>query len=84
MPKVVTETPARVDRKYAWDEWTDGELREFVKGEDFECSTRSFSNAARKAAFFRQATIEDVEINMRGNSVFIRFIRRTSPLSEIR
>lgn len=36
--------------KYDVDEWYDGQIREFVQGEDFECRPKSFHSALNKEA----------------------------------
>ncbi len=84
MPKIVQGVPERTDRIYPWNDWADGELREFVKGEDFETDTRAFANAARNAAARRRSTIEKLEVVIRGDSVFLRFVQRRTPLTETR
>lgn len=35
----------RKNRKYPWDEWTDGQWREAEKGLDFDCTALSFATA---------------------------------------
>ncbi len=84
MPRIVDDVPDRTDRKYAWNDWADGELREFVKGEDFDTDPRAFANAARNAAVRRKATVENLEVVIRGDSVFLRFVQRRTPLTEER
>lgn len=50
MPKIITELPAanRGTRssKYPWEEWFDGQAREFEQGEDFSSTIRSFTGLA--------------------------------------
>lgn len=57
MPKIINEMPAatRGSRapKYPWDEWFDGQAREFVQGDgddaDFKATIRSFTGMAYAA-----------------------------------
>lgn len=84
MPKRVDEIPPRNDVKYEWDRYTDGSTYEFVKGEDFLTEPNIFANAARNAATRRRSHIQEAEIVIRGNSVFVRFVSRSVPLVEER
>lgn len=37
-------------RKYPWDEWADGRIRELVKGEHFHCSFLGFRSSCQMHA----------------------------------
>jgi len=36
--------------KYPWNEWLDGKIRRFTRGEDFTCESRRFVSACHEAA----------------------------------
>lgn len=70
MSEIVDEFPgsARGDN-YPWDEWFDGQIRKLTKGEDYDCLTASFSNAAYNA---RKRRGVEVRISVRGDIVYIQ------------
>ena len=43
-------TGRRGNRKYPWEEWTNGEVWEVTAFKDFDCSTGSFAQAAYQQA----------------------------------
>lgn len=59
--------------KYPWRKVANGEVWRFVKGEDFDITTRGLANVARKAAE-RFEHCDRVEVNIRGEEVYIRFV----------
>lgn len=57
MPKIVDDLPYNPDQpppaRYPWDEWADGQTREFTQGEDFHTTCRDFARQVRRAAWSR-------------------------------
>lgn len=48
--RFVTPRGGGGNRKYSWDEWLDGVVREFEYGVDFDGSISSFVSSAQRAA----------------------------------
>ncbi len=52
MAEVLEKFPGRENRrnsKYPWDEWTDGQIRKAIKGEDFETTAADFRSMLHAA-----------------------------------
>ncbi len=62
--------------RYPWEEWADGEIRKFVRGEDFQVAPSQFVVACRRycGRSDRNWTVEAVT---KGDSAFIRLPRRS-------
>lgn len=71
MPHVVKAfaRSAKFYSRYPWDDWLDGRIRVFVRGEDFQCEAMSFVNAARYAARRRGFP---VRASMQGETVTLQ------------
>ncbi len=54
---------------YPWKEWADGEVRKFVRGEDFVVSPYQFSTAAKRMGGRHGWEVKAV---VDGDSVFLR------------
>lgn len=72
MPKIVD--PKKLDQAnthYPWDEWADGQTREYVMGEDFHTTCRDFIRIARRAAWARDMK---VKASRQQDTVLLRFV----------
>lgn len=72
MAKIIEKVPDNRGKKegYPWDEWTDGQSRELVFGEDFHVNPYTFRNYVYDVA--RRKGMK-VKASMEGDSVFIQF-----------
>jgi len=67
--KIVEKFPYHTNGKMNWKEILDGKCREFIKDEDFTCTTHGFASQAHMAAKRHGCKVRAA---VRGNSVFIQ------------
>jgi hypothetical protein len=72
MARIVGDFPkGRYHAQYDWDAWFDGEVREFVQGEDFFTIPRYFYSLILQAARKRKVR---VVAQVHGDKVYLRAV----------
>lgn len=61
MPKISRAGGGRKGSKYPLDEWFDGQMRELVEGEDYECKRESLINMLHGKAASQDLKIHTVK-----------------------
>lgn len=70
--KVVKEFPVEkglYSPRRNWGDTFDGQIRMFVQGEDYDCTSRSFALAARSAGKLRGVNVQVMIVDKNGKRV---------------